>query len=612
MAADLGVAGASDVGSEPALPDGLGPIHVAVLKDDYAKVRELLGNREVGVDCRTAIGSTPLMLAALYGRHKIFEYLWIKNAYADKKDYQDRTTLDYIRSNFAEDLRRKYKHVATSGLNLHGQGQIIRRLKAIMRDIKRARTQVPAEAQAQLGSQQLEPSKKPTEQAPSGQTPQAFSERTGRTVFIRSLTGRHLEYVELRPIASTEVDRDLERKSTAVIHGLNEDGTPTFAVSGWGGIRGQNVLDNKEYTSLVRRTCAIYGFHLPGNWLDYRFAGDPAERKGAFVSCHAEKQLGVHVLLKSLSFVLGIKAITKSNLEKLLQHVQLQKLPARLSHTIIELDHKPCKSCLDFLNLLRSKAGLVIVCKPREWYTHGWREQLRYKLDGSCKALDSAARRALGGSDDDDMDVIEDEIDGYYTDSTIEHEPQGIIEASATIAEGGSTAVRDNVVPELWTPSNRPAAAVSHLDQREPYDNQKRGSPVWEMPDQRGVRYAIPPITPPSHNPYAMPTPQSLNQSIGITQLPVSPIPIGLSSALGSEDHMDRETPTMSLEYELEEILDTKEEDGRLYLVKWKDYPHENNSWEPEGNLINASGAISKFWQTIYATQALAQETTEA
>lgn len=57
---------------------------------------------------------------------------------------------------------------------------------------------------------------------------------------------------------------------------------------------------------------------------------------------------------------------------------------------------------------------------------------------------------------------------------------------------------------------------------------------------------------------------------------------------------MDR---TPSQEYELEEILDSKEEDGRLYLVKWKGYPHEDNTWETEANLVNASGAISKFWK---------------
>lgn len=64
----------------------------------------------------------------------------------------------------------------------------------------------------------------------------------------------------------------------------------------------------------------------------------------------------------------------------------------------------------------------------------------------------------------------------------------------------------------------------------------------------------------------------------------------------------------MSQEYEVEDILQSKEENGeRIFLVKWKDYPHDN-TWEPEKNLANASEAIGKFWEDLRAAQSHSQD----
>ena|SRR5271155_4452258 len=38
--------------------------------------------------------------------------------------------------------------------------------------------------------------------------------------------------------------------------------------------------------------------------------------------------------------------------------------------------------------------------------------------------------------------------------------------------------------------------------------------------------------------------------------------------------------------YDVEEILDYKIQDAQVkYLIKWLDYPHSENTWEPKGNL---------------------------
>jgi hypothetical protein len=49
-------------------------------------------------------------------------------------------------------------------------------------------------------------------------------------------------------------------------------------------------------------------------------------------------------------------------------------------------------------------------------------------------------------------------------------------------------------------------------------------------------------------------------------------------------------------EYEVEEVLDSRYRYKKLqYLVKWKGYRNEENTWEPEANLKHAQAAIKKF-----------------
>ena len=40
------------------------------------------------------------------------------------------------------------------------------------------------------------------------------------------------------------------------------------------------------------------------------------------------------------------------------------------------------------------------------------------------------------------------------------------------------------------------------------------------------------------------------------------------------------------------------------YLVKWKDWPTEYNTWEPEENMANAQEAIQAFKRARQAKQA--------
>ena len=49
-------------------------------------------------------------------------------------------------------------------------------------------------------------------------------------------------------------------------------------------------------------------------------------------------------------------------------------------------------------------------------------------------------------------------------------------------------------------------------------------------------------------------------------------------------------------DYEVERIIDSRLQRGKLqYLVKWKNYPIEESTWEPENHLEKAKATITKF-----------------
>jgi hypothetical protein len=58
----------------------------------------------------------------------------------------------------------------------------------------------------------------------------------------------------------------------------------------------------------------------------------------------------------------------------------------------------------------------------------------------------------------------------------------------------------------------------------------------------------------------------------------------------------EEEEEKNSEEYEVEKVIDKKDEKGeKYYLVKWKGYDSSANTWEPLENLIHCRERIKEF-----------------
>lgn len=257
--------------SSVASSHGLTALHLAVLASDYGKVRDIVKDREQGIDARTATGTTAYMIAALYGRTEIFLFLNLKKASPFKKDIQGNSAIDYVKqeSPFVKELIDEYNSIPARKPDAAGRRLIYGVLKSRQSDSKLAYARGRADARAEAQPQaQPQPSVN-MEQAKPQQT---LQDPHVRFAFIRSLDGKQQEFVEVKRIAMAE-HGNMRRHCTGFVHAADENSTHIFAISGWGSsadknVVFKNVLDQKEYTQLVRRVAALLEFELEGYHFD--------------------------------------------------------------------------------------------------------------------------------------------------------------------------------------------------------------------------------------------------------------------------------------------------------------------------------------------------------
>lgn len=87
-----------------------------------------------------------------------------------------------------------------------------------------------------------------------------------------------------------------------------------------------------------------------------RFHGEPSERSGVYFSCHAEKLLAVWILEECIFHTTQTREVNKDSVANL--KILIDQLPPRLRNTVIELDHKPCFSCID-VSITLSTGGIM-------------------------------------------------------------------------------------------------------------------------------------------------------------------------------------------------------------------------------------------------------------
>jgi hypothetical protein len=291
---------------------GITPLHLAVLEGSYSKVRSIVRSGKHGVNAQTvATRTTPLMLAALYGRSDIFLYLLKKKASPGNRDSQGNTSLQYAepRSPFFKDLLRQYGGIAATRPPSTSMRRdifiLLNAIRATRHKSKKAYAKGRADGRAEVHSQshshsqaQSQSQSHPQAQAQAPmvinqigqqqQQQQQYCDEPAptRCDFLPSRDGKRLEFVQGRCTASILRVGRSKSKCIGLICGPGaEDGgggyvqgesSHMFAVSGWGtttrnnkndaasGQSRDHVLNNLEYTWLVKRVAGLVGFGLKG------------------------------------------------------------------------------------------------------------------------------------------------------------------------------------------------------------------------------------------------------------------------------------------------------------------------------------------------------------
>ncbi|WVW85331.1 hypothetical protein I302_107369 [Kwoniella bestiolae CBS 10118] len=82
----------------------------------------------------------------------------------------------------------------------------------------------------------------------------------------------------------------------------------------------------------------------------------------------------------------------------------------------------------------------------------------------------------------------------------------------------------------------------------------------------------------------------------------------------GTEGEEEEEEEEEEGEYEVEAVVDHRQKKGNQagkyeYLVSWKGYGPEHNTWEPEEHVAHAADIVSRYWATKPKTVAAPKET---
>lgn len=256
--------------ANPFPPDpNLTPVHLAVLQDDLAQLSALVRSREWGIDALDARRATPIMLAALSGRPTAFLFLLENGASLRREDAQGLTAVDYLRAANVESLASRYQpHARKRFSKRRGRLMIRATLKALRQSPQGGSEK--ADTSSPVPPPGRENDTMPPAQAPSAdETLEIILHTKEKDVIFGTLSIQARAYFE----------QDLHEKTMGAIRGRAQ-GSPfhVIAISGWRGdqaCKGTTVLNNAQYTALVKEVSQMYGLALRSNPLDKVSVLDP-------------------------------------------------------------------------------------------------------------------------------------------------------------------------------------------------------------------------------------------------------------------------------------------------------------------------------------------------
>ncbi|KAI1851309.1 hypothetical protein JX266_003384 [Neoarthrinium moseri] len=313
-------------------------IHIVCLKGDFQGLDTLLPNREI-IEARTALGETPIMLAALMGHVEVFVLLREHRANVEAADLYRRKVIAYAGTSLFTNLRRQV--LAGHGfIEKHGANEGRRAITELL-------TSPAIPRQVEPGS------------------------ASGGIVFRTNSVGFEA-YLRLAYIKTPDIDPRL--KTIGFIRKQMDHSPLAFAVSGWKKndvSQTTGLLQGSKWTKIVlRRVAPTIGFKFRhfGNDQGYRPGKVPESRKGIFFACHVECQLAVwycYALLAVLKPVPNKRYPSATYFARNLRELAHASL-GDSRETKIEINQPPCESCARFLRALTKVTGVSFEVCYRE------------------------------------------------------------------------------------------------------------------------------------------------------------------------------------------------------------------------------------------------------
>lgn len=202
------------------MPNECTSLHVAVIHNDRSRLRELLSSGEFGVDARNANGTTPLMLACLFGRASVFLSLVRKKASLQKQDENGLGMLEYVKQvSLTQHTLKQYQDITGQRPSMSGRRAIFSILQACIQARNANAANKEAETRSEADIQPATPTTTPAD---------------SDIVFLRN--DKELRIIEARTLARTEFNVEIGRKSSGAIRTKGEQQFMMLAISGWSGV----------------------------------------------------------------------------------------------------------------------------------------------------------------------------------------------------------------------------------------------------------------------------------------------------------------------------------------------------------------------------------------